>query len=292
MPVDHPVLWRVAWMGLIAVLVVLGFLAGALLRHPHVESPPALVKLASSGVLPLLATNEPPDPPPASMPDSPDRVADARQRRATHLAEMFAEAGVAYPAAEIYLRAFKLEGQLELWARSHDQAAFRLVHTYPILCASGRLGPKRREGDQQVPEGFYLVDRFNPRSLFHLSLGLNYPSASDRLLTTDPAHPGSDVYIHGATVSAGCLAMGDTSAEEIYLAAWDARTPNNNGPTVHIFPCRMNESNWHDLLVPASTGQPELAALWNSLRTGYRQFEDTHQLPTIQVDTLGHYQVH
>ena len=77
-----------------------------------------------------------------------------------------AAAGLTYPAHEVYLRVFKYEGQLELWARSESGAPFRLVVTYPILCASGQLGPKRREGDEQVPEGFYKVDRFNPRSLF------------------------------------------------------------------------------------------------------------------------------
>ena len=241
--------------------------------------------------LPRLATNDPPDPLPESMPDSPDRVADARRRRSAHLAALFAGAGVPYPVREIYLRAFKWEGQLELWARSTNQGAFRLVHTYPIQCASGRLGPKRREGDGQVPEGFYFVEHFNPRSLFHLSLGLNYPNAADLLLTTDPAHPGSDVFIHGSAASAGCLAMGDPAAEEIYLAAWDARSPDGRGPTVHVFPCRMNEKNWQALLAPACEGRPELQTLWLSLRAGYDQFEQTHRLPTVKVDAQGRYLV-
>ena len=241
--------------------------------------------------LPRLATNQPPDPLPESMPDSPDRVADARRRRSAHLAALFASAGVSYPAREIYLRAFKWEGQLELWARSTNQGVFRLVHTYPIQCASGRLGPKRREGDGQMPEGFYFVERFNPRSLFHLSLGLNYPNAADRLLTTDPAHPGSDVFIHGSAASIGCLAMGDAAAEEIYLATWDARSAEGRGPTAHLFPCRMNEENWRVLLTPAGEGRPELQALWLTLRAGYDAFEQTHRLPTIQVDAQGRYLV-
>ena len=261
--------------------------------HPP---PPSGVstRLSSPAVpapLPRLAANQPPNPLPESMPDSPDRVADARLRRSAHLAALFANAGVPYPAREIYLRAFKWEGQLELWARPADNAPFRLVHTYPILCASGHLGPKRREGDGQVPEGFYLVDRFNPRSLFHLSLGLNYPNAADRLLTTDPAHPGSDVFIHGAAASAGCLAMGDAAAEEIYLAAWDARAPDGHGPTVHLFPCRMDEANWRTLLAPTCAGRPELQALWLALRAGYTRFDQTHQLPTLQVDARGRYSV-
>ena len=225
------------------------------------------------------------------MPDSPDRVADARTRRSAHLAERFARAGVPYPAEEIYLRVFKFEGRLELWARPRGQAPFRLVHTYPILCASGRLGPKRREGDGQVPEGFYEVDRFNPRSLFHLSLGLNYPNAADRRLTTDPAQPGSDVFIHGGAASVGCLAMGDAAAEEIYLAALDARTADGGGPMVSIFPCQMTETNWQNLLAPACVGRQEMETLWASLRRGYAQFERTRRLPTVRVAEDGRYQV-
>ena len=289
-------------MALVAASIGVAFAAGTLLHRR--SSPPPLraanptpvpqsvtVPAPLPAALTLLATNWPPASPPGSMPDSPDRVADARNRRAAHLTAMFAGAGVPYPAQEICLRVFKFEGQLELWARSNSHAPFRLVQTYPILCASGRLGPKRREGDGQVPEGFYVVDRFNPRSLFHLSLGLDYPNAADRLLTTDPTRPGSDVFIHGGAVSVGCLAMGDAAAEEIYLAALDARTSDGPGPTVSIFPCHMNEENWRTLLAPGCVGRPELATLWQALRTGYDHFERTRQLPTVRVDAVGRYQV-
>ena len=164
-------------------------------------------------------------------------------------------------------------------------------HTYPVLCASGRLGPKRREGDEQVPEGFYTVDRFNPRSLFHLSLGLDYPNAADQRLTTDPEHPGTDIFIHGNAQSIGCLAMGDAAAEELYLAAWDSRAAGGNHPAVHIFPCRMTAANWDQLLAPLCADRPELASLWRSLRAGYEAFERTRQVPATRVDAEGRYLV-
>ncbi len=241
--------------------------------------------------LPLLATNQPPAVAPESMPDSPDRVADARKRHGAHLAQIFASAGVAYPARDIYLRIFKDEGQLELWARTGSAAPFRLVQTYPILCASGTLGPKRREGDNQVPEGFYQVDRYNPRSLFQLSLGLDYPNAADRILTADPEHPGTDIFIHGNAVSVGCLAMGDAAAEEIYLAASDARAAGGSDPAAHIFPCRMSDANWNRILAPLCGGRPELEALWHSLRTAYNQFDATRQVPVVTVNAGGQYVV-
>ena len=254
------------------------------------SSPPLELSPAPFLPLPALAVNEPPAVPPEPMPDSPDRVADARARRGAGLVQLFAAAGVSYPArGGVYLRVFKYEGELELWARSDPaaDAPFRLVHTYPVLCASGRLGPKRREGDGQVPEGFYHVDRFNPRSLFHLSLGLNYPNAADRALTTDPEHPGTDIFIHGNALSVGCLAMGDAVAEELYLAVADARAAGVADLPVHLFPCRMNEANWRELLAPLCTGRPEIATLWISLRAGYDHFEHTHRLPAVRVDATG-----
>ena len=245
---------------------------------------------ARSLPLPPLAANEPPTVAPESMPDSPDRVADARARRGAHLAALFRAAGMDYPAREVYLRVFKTEGQIELWARSRPApATFRLVGTYPVLCASGRLGPKRHEGDGQVPEGYYTVDRFNPRSLFHVSLGLNYPNAADRLLTADPEHPGTDIFIHGNALSIGCLAMGDAVAEELYLAAADAHARTGNVPAVHIFPCRMTDENWRVLLAPLCVGRPALEKLWRSLRTGYERFEHTRQVPAARVDAAGGY---
>ena len=253
---------------------------------PRRESPPLPLPL------PALSANEPPADAPESMPDSTDRVADARSRRGAHLTTLFRAAGLDYPAREVYLRVFKREARLELWARSHSAPApFRLVQTYPVLCASGGLGPKRQEGDGQVPEGFYTVDRFNPRSLFHVSLGLNYPNAADRLLTTDPEHPGTDIFIHGNALSVGCLAMGDAVAEELYLAAADARARTGSVPAVHIFPCRMNEESWQTVLAPLCAGRPSLEKLWRSLRAGYDRFERTRQVPAVRVDEGGDYQM-
>ena len=274
--------------GLTAISTVAAYL---LLSRPV---PPLSLPVSASAPapLPVLATNEPPAAAPESMPDAPDRVAAARGRRGEHLARIFAAAGITYPARGVYLRVFKAEGELELWARADpDNAPFRLVATYPAPCASGRLGPKRREGDRQVPEGFYTVDRFNPRSLFHLSLGLDYPNAADRLLAADPEHPGIDIFIHGAALSAGCLAMDDATAEELYLAASDSRTAGETRPAVHLFPCRMTATNWNRLLAPLCVGRPALETLWCALRKGYEAFERTRQIPSVLVNVEGDYRL-
>jgi murein L,D-transpeptidase YafK len=82
---------------------------------------------------------------------------------------------------EVFFRLIKTTRVLEVWGRNQGQAdaAFQLLRQYPLAATSGTLGPKRYAGDAQVPEGFYHINRFNPLSLFHLSLGLDYPNADD-----------------------------------------------------------------------------------------------------------------
>ncbi len=240
-----------------------------------------------------LATNAPPEFQPEDLPDSPDRVADARARFEQKLRADFHTAGLAYPPRAIFLRAFKREGQLELWAQPSeggDATRFQFVRNFPILRASGRLGPKRREGDGQVPEGFYIIERFNPRSLFHLSLGLDYPNASDLVLTTDPQQPGSDIFIHGGAESIGCLALGDAAAAQLYLVALDAsERSGGRAIPVHIFPCRMEAANWREVLEPLGATRPELLGFWRGLQPAFDFFENEKLPPKVSVKSDGSY---
>ena len=136
-----------------------------------------------------------------------------------------ARAGVHYPPRHLVLIAWKEERRLELYA-GDSKEDLHLIQTYPILAASGQAGPKLREGDLQVPEGFYRIELLNPNSLFHLSLRVNYPSPEDILRAQeekrDTATLGRDIMIHGNSVSTGCLAIGDPAIEELFLLA--ART--------------------------------------------------------------------
>lgn len=240
-----------------------------------------------------MSAPEPPTPmPPAVDPASGERVDDARARRAAALRGRFTAAGVAYPPGAIFLRVFKQERELELWARGADRSPFHRVHVYPVQAASGVLGPKRREGDEQVPEGVYRIDRFNPRSRFHLSLGLDYPNASDLARTSDPAAPGTDIFIHGGAASIGCLAMGDPAIEELFLAALDARDlGGQRAIPVHVFPCRMTPANWRALLDPLAARRPELGVFWRELQPVYEAFDREKIPPSVSVGTAGVYRL-
>lgn len=146
-----------------------------------------------------------------------DRLAEYGPAARTRLAPAFAAAGVAYPPARLILVGLKDEMRLEVWA-ADAAGPFRFVHVYPILAASGELGPKLREGDLQTPEGLYKIEALNPNSRFHLSLRLNYPNEFDlyHARREGRSAPGSDIMIHGAAVSIGCLAMGDPAIEELF----------------------------------------------------------------------------
>ena len=156
------------------------------------------------------------------------RVADALKRREPSVRRDFVDAGAAFPPSGLLLRHFKAEGQVEVWAPSADpRSAYRLVRTLGVCMRSGDLGPKVLEGDLQVPEGVYTLARFNPRSRFHLSLGLDYPNPVDRQRARRRGRPpGGDIMIHGKAVSIGCLAMGDKAAEDLFVLAADTGLKN------------------------------------------------------------------
>jgi len=216
-----------------------------------------------------------------------ERVARARAARDKIIRDRFQQAGLGYPPREIFLRWFKKEAALELWARA-EREPFRLVNSYAILATSGGPGPKRREGDGHAPEGFYEIDRFNPESLFHLSMGLNYPNASD-LALSDHDNPGSDIFIHGNNVSIGCAPIGDDAIEELYLITRDVSDRGQSRIPVHIFPARMSGPEWAQFSAAAIVENPALKRFWEQLQPAYDFFDKRHRLPKITVAADGSY---
>ncbi len=217
------------------------------------------------------------------------RVAAARIRSGEIVRDAVVKSGLPYPPREIFIRAFKHEATLEAWAREGSEP-FKLVAEYPVLFSSGHSGPKRREGDRQVPEGFYRIDRFNPESDFHLSLGLDYPNESDRLLS-DHEHPGSDIFIHGKAASIGCLPIGDAAIEQLYLLALDVKRREQMEIAVHIFPARMSGAEWTNFFSVETARDPGLVGFWAQLQAGYDAFERDRRLPKISVAQDGRYRV-
>jgi hypothetical protein len=132
----------------------------------------------------------------------------------------FDRARGSYPPSKAILAAFKQERVLQIYCQA-DDGRFRFIRSFPILGASGKLGPKLKEGDHQVPEGIYPVESLNPNSLFHLALRVGYPNTFDREQASKDGRTelGGDIMIHGSTASIGCLAMGDEAAEDLFVLA-------------------------------------------------------------------------
>ena len=174
--------------------------------------------------------------------------------------------------APIFLRAFKESRVLELWVESKPGGEFQRFETYPVCAASGDLGPKQKEGDRQVPEGFYATSLtlLNPASKYHLSFNIGYPNAYDR----HKKRTGSLIMIHGNCVSLGCLAMTDEKIEEIYVLLHAALSKGQRETPVHIFPFPLKE-------IPADH---EWADFWQNLKQGYDLFEKTKRPPTATLD--------
>lgn len=187
----------------------------------------------------------------------------------------------------LLLIAYKDNDLLEIYAKRKQESSYRKIHSYTICARSGQLGPKRRQGDGQVPEGFYAINRFNPTSSFYLSLGINYPNLSDKRKSAF-SDLGGDIFIHGSCVTIGCLPMTDDCIKEIYLLAVYAK---NNGQTkipVYIFPFQMSEENFLAYKAKYSENK-NLIAFWNNLKIGYDAFFSTKKELSVTISENGDY---
>jgi hypothetical protein len=146
-----------------------------------------------------------------------DALLEYSDKVGDRLLPRFQFAGIAWPPDEVTLVATKDTRLLELWARVGKR--WQHVRDYRIKGMSGTFGPKLREGDLQVPEGFYRITYLNPNSRFHLSLKLDYPNRYDRQQAEMEGRTdlGGDIFIHGKNISTGCLAVGDNAVEELFV---------------------------------------------------------------------------
>ncbi len=200
----------------------------------------------------------------------------AISRHQTSLDQMMRSKGYRL-GSPIFLRLFKEEKQLEVWAANTTQHNFQLIKTYPIRAYSGNLGPKMREGDGQLPEGFYFISakRLQPNTRHHLGLDLGYPNRYD----VHHARTGSKLWIHGGASSQGAFALLPSDMEEIYALAESALSKGQRYFRVHVFPFKMTDQRT-DL---ACKQFPRWAPFWSNLKEGYDFFEIVNRPPDVQL---------
>ncbi len=206
-----------------------------------------------------------------------EREAAAFANKEAEVKELFVAAGVRFPPSQVLFRVFKEESELEVWATDDRREPLRRIATYRICAASGGAGPKTRSGDHQVPEGFYEIDFYKPRSDYYLALHVNYPNRRDR----SQRSTGSAIMIHGRCASIGCLAMSDDRIQELWVIG---RSLKSGRVQVHIFPQRAM-----DALVETTTREG-LKGFWRSLAEGKRRFDAEPRLPKkISFNADGDY---
>lgn len=216
-----------------------------------------------------------------------ERVKNAYIEKEAIVKQYFTQKHFNTAGFHLFIQAFKKEQKLEIWIREKNKQEYALLTTYNFCSTSGVLGPKRKEGDKQIPEGVYQINHFNPVSNFHLSLGINYPNASDKVLS-DRQRPGSAIYIHGDCVTIGCIPITDDKIKELYILAIEARNNGQLSIPVHIFPTKLDAANF-DRLKSEYSHAPALVDFWSNLQTVYLNFEKTKQLTTAKVNARGQY---
>lgn len=215
------------------------------------------------------------------------RVERAYQNKEDIVRGYFREKGLQYEGFNLFIRAFKQEKKVEVWVKEHKKETYVLLHAYDFCTTSGTLGPKRKEGDLQIPEGIYHINHFNPQSNFLLSLGINYPNAADKILS-DPKHPGGAIYIHGNCVTVGCIPITDDKIEELYILAVEARNNGQDKIPCHIFPAHLNATGFQQLKTTFGR-TPSLIAFWENLKIIHDSFESNHIVPDTRVQPNGKY---
>jgi len=220
----------------------------------------------------------------------PFKVADVFNHTEESLRKEFGDKGLAWPSKYVYIRSFKYDAQVEVWVKNDPKEQYKLFKSYKICQQSGGFGPKRLQGDYQVPEGFYYINEFNPNSNYHLALGLNYPNASDRILS-DSLRPGGDIYIHGSCVSVGCIPINDQGIEELYVISSYARANGEDFIPVHVFPYKYTSRKSAEYFRNMTKTNERVQKFANQLKDAFDKFEATHQLPIVMVNKKGDYVV-
>ena len=215
------------------------------------------------------------------------RVKTAFLEKEKLLSELLKSKNILPDQLQIFLRVFKSEKLIEVWAKNKQDKNYLLLHNFSICASSGELGPKRSIGDGQVPEGFYFIERFNPASNFYLSLGLSYPNVSDRKLSK-AKNLGGDIFIHGSCVTIGCMPITDDKIKELYALAVMAYSNGETKIPVHLFPMRLGDENLK-ILKSKNSSATQLIHFWENLKTGYDYFETKKQLPKISIKADGYY---
>jgi murein L,D-transpeptidase YafK len=153
----------------------------------------------------------------------------------TWLQERCRGAKLAYPPKSLTLIGLKEERLLLVYGDDGNGGSKELA-AFPLVSYSGKLGPKLREGDLQIPEGIHKITRMKTNGL--LSFELDYPNAVDRrnAAADGRRNLGGDILVHGGSYSTGCLVISNEDMKPLFVAVNDVGIRNTR---VIIAPCDL-----------------------------------------------------
>lgn len=208
------------------------------------------------------------------------RVREAYQEKQESIEKRLNEVNVAFDELELHIRIFKLDKRLEIWGRNRLEGKFVWIESIDICSLSGDPGPKRRKHDLQIPEGFYQINAFNPTSNYHLSLSLNYPNHSDRILG-EKGNLGGSISIHGSCITVGCVPVTDDKIKTLYVYAVEAKNNGQSRIPVTIFPMDPKNEDYKSLREKYEMDE-DISNLWTDLEKANDLFLSTGLIPKVR----------
>jgi murein L,D-transpeptidase YafK len=212
-------------------------------------------------------------------------VAEAQKEKRATIAGNLKAKNIDASNFKVLIRIFKEEKLLEVWLKGKTNNTYVHYEDYAVCRSSGVLGPKRTEGDLQVPEGFYTVNFFNAFSDYYLGMQVDYPNQSDKILGKKPY--GGQIMIHGNCVTIGCIPITDDKIKEVYLLCLYSKGAGNE-VAVHSFPFKLNSKK---LEGARKNYDKKLIGFWTNLKHIYDFFEEKKQVPSITIDAAGTYKI-
>jgi murein L,D-transpeptidase YafK len=217
------------------------------------------------------------------------RVREAYAAKEITVMKTLAQHAISRDSLRIYLRAFKTERKVELWAKNSSDSAFELIREFAICDISGTIGPKRCLHDLQVPEGFYHITNLNPYSKYYLSMKINYPNASDSI-RGEQGRLGYLIYIHGGCASSGCIAITDDRIKELVVYCIEAYNSGQEEIDITLFPAQLTDSKYASLTLRHKKDLDKIS-LWADLKKSYDLFDSTKTIPNVKFLPDGTHEV-
>lgn len=194
------------------------------------------------------------------------------------------EMGLTKSNHRVMVKAYKYEQIVRVFVRSKSEGKWKVYRQYPFCWFSGELGPKRKQGDFQIPEGYYKINHFNPYSTFHLSLGVSYPNKADRIKSM-ASDKGGAIYMHGGCATIGCIPIEDEPIKEVYILSVLAINNGQSSVPIHIFPFDYSRPKFDAAILK----YPEHQEFWSNLFESEQLFIQDSVQRQVSVNSSGNY---